>query len=381
VSHLAFFLVILAGALLGVLSYMAFLGSLQFAATYVGGTVLVALTLTARHVPAESKAPRLAEGLCAVLGVGAYSVIATLYGFFLYGLAYALTYAIGRIADWLQLGWHANPVSVAFWASGPFTLLVGLLLLSFSPIARALFPEVAGVASAYDRLSRSGTLRWAIPVALGGVALSILTYFFWPGSWWWYLIAQFAIIGAGAEPMSVATKWSPALVLGREAVQAMQKLYGILGYETVISPRTKVSNADVDSLLQRVDILAIREQEALIIELKTSVRTNQAVSAADASILPIAARAIARYLSQDSQLPIRVQPVLVLIGQKATVDLVSLAEDEGIKVLSLTEGAVREVLKTEDENVLRELAQRYLLSGSALISAQSAPSTSASARS
>jgi hypothetical protein len=133
----------------------------------------------------------------------------------------------------------------------------------------------------------------------------------------------------------------------------------------------KDPNEGVDSLLKWVDILASREQEALAIGVKTPVR-SRAVSADDGSILPIAARVMSRNLGQQ------VQPVLVLVGREPTADLVHLAEDERIKVLSLTEDAIREVLKNDDETVLRQLAQRYLLTGPAAISAQSSSSTSAS---
>jgi hypothetical protein len=371
VNHLALFLVILAGALLGMLPYMAFLGSPMFTAIYVGGSLLVAFTLAVRHVPAKNEPPRLAEHLYAVLGGAAFSASWALMAFTLYGLAYGLTYPLGYIGGWLQLGWHANPGSVAFWASGPITLLLSLALLSFSRIPRTLYPDAAGVVSAYDSLLQSGILKWAIPIVLGGTALSILTYFFWPSHWWWYIAAIYSIIGAGRNSLSVVTEWSPTVAVDREAVQAIQKLYDILGYRTVVSPRMKDPNEGVDSLLKWVDILASREQEALAIGVKTPVR-SRAVSADDGSILPIAARVMSRNLGQQ------VQPVLVLVGREPTADLVHLAEDERIKVLSLTEDAIREVLKNDDETVLRQLAQRYLLTGPAAISAQSSSSTSAS---
>jgi hypothetical protein len=374
VCHLVLFLVILAGALLGMAPYLAFLGSLWLAGVYLAGALLVALTVTFRQVSAKNETPRFVENLCGVLGISAYSAGGAVIGFLLYGLAYGLTELVGLVDRWLQFGLQANPVSVAFWASGPFSLLFSLLALSFTPIPRALFPEVAGVASAYHGQSLRGNLRWAIPLVVAGAVLSILTYFLWPDAGWAYLIALSLMSSGGKESMDVARTWSPAVVLGSEAVQAMQKLYGILGYETVVSPRTKDTDEEVDSLLKKVDLLAIREEDVLMIELKTAAQGSRTVSAADASILPIAARVVARYLSKDSQLPVRVQPVLVLIGQTATADLGRLAQDESVKVLSLTENVVREVLKTEDADVLRQLAQRYLLAGPALISAPSAPS-------
>jgi hypothetical protein len=367
VSHLVLFLVILTGALLGMLPYLVFLGSLKFAAVYLGGALLAALTVTARQVSARNEEPRLAEDLCAVLGVGAFAAGAAAIGFALFGLAHGLV----ELLHWLQWGWQANPASVAFWTSGPFTVLLCLAALSFSPIPRALFPEFAGIGSAFDGLSRGRKLLRDVPLFFGGAALTILTYLFWPDLWWLHLFALSAITNAGKDAMDAARNWSPALVLGREAVQAMQKLYAALGYETVVSPRTKDQNEEVDSLLKKVDLLAIREQDVLMVELKTAAQGNRIVSAADASLLPISARVVSRYLSKDAESPVQVRPVLVLIGLTATADLGRLAEDEAVKVLSLTEGVVREVNRTEDENVWRGLALRYLQSDPPSIAAQS----------
>ena len=238
--------------------------------------------------------------------------------------------------------------------------MLGLLALSFSPVPRTLYPDVGGVVSAYDGLLRRGTLKWSIPSSLGGTMLALLTYFFWPGSWWWEVIALYMVMVAGLQSLGVAWEWSPTAALGEKAVQAMDKLYGALGFDTVISPRTKEANTDADLLLKRFDLFASREQEALAVKLNTPTRIIQAVSAADASILPIAARAISRYISEDVTSPVSVQPVLVLIGRECTEDLARLADEEHIKMLYLTEDAVREVLNTEDKTALRQLAQRYL---------------------
>jgi hypothetical protein len=367
----------LVGALAGMIPYAAFLESLKFVAVYVAGTLSVALALIIRHVPAKNELPSVAEHIHAVLAGTAYSASAGFMGFLLYGFAYVVTYAIGSVGDWLQLAWQVNPADVAFWASGPATLLFGLVALLFSPVPRTLYPYATSFVSAYEGLLRRSTLGRCVSLVLGGAALSILTYFFWPGSWWWYVVAVFIIVGGGGESMRVATKWSPKAALGSDAVQALQKLYSVLGYYTVMSPRTKESNADVDSLLKTIDLLATREKDAIVVELKTPLRTSRAVSAADASILPMAARALSRYLNKAAVAPVLVQPVLVLIGGEPTEDLGRLAEEEHIKVLSLTEDAVREVLKTEDETVLRQLAQRHLLADPA-VPPQTAPSPVAS---
>jgi hypothetical protein len=378
VNQLAVFLVTVAGAVLGALPYLAFLGSLKFAAIYLAGSLLVAVVPAVSQVPAGSGQPKVGEYLLALVGCAALLAAVTWYGFALYGLAYGAMHTIGVVGRWLALAQPANPSSVAFWVSGPFTAASSLLALLGGNVSRTLSTPAVSAVSVYDSLLRKGTLWWAVPLVDAGAALAIVTYFFWPGSWWLYLVSSFLIFGAGSQSFELGVGLSSEGLVRRLAIRALQKLYAVLGYRTVVSPRTKAHNADVDSLFKRVDILATREQDALVIELKTR-QTNDTVSAVDASFLPIAARAVSRFLSQDIESPVRAQPILVLVDQKPTEDLARLAEGEGITVLALTKKAVLEVLNTEDETVLRQLAQRYLSSGPTSMFEQIGPSATASA--
>jgi hypothetical protein len=373
-NRIRLFCVLIIGAVAGMLPFAAFLETRPiddpfahvFAGVYLLGAVLITVVRSIRHSAAENEPPSRAEFVHATAGGAAYSASASFFGFMLYGTAYAGLAALTFIAD--KFGWiiTLNADIFARWASGPITLLFGLLALLLSPIPRTLYPELVGVVSAYAPLLKRGMLWLVILLGVGGVALALGTYFMSAPSVWWYVLAVFMIVAAGSDSMSAATQWSPTAALGQDAVKALQKLYGALGYTTVTSPRTKDANADVDSLLQRVDIFASDESNAFAIELKTQVRTGKAVSAADASLLPIAARVVSRYLnsnegSQTEQPPVVVHPVLVLVGREATADLAHLAEEEGMRVLSFTEESLRAVLQSDDENSLRELARTHLL--------------------
>jgi hypothetical protein len=371
-------LVILVGAVLGALPYLAFLGSLKFAASYLTGCFCIAVALAVWRVPAGGGQPRVVEYLLALAGWAALLEIVMWYGFAAYGLAYGAMRAIGIVGSWLGVAQLANPSSVAFWVSGPSTAIFSFSALWGVRDVSGTFPTPAiNPVSVYDSLLRKGTPWWAVPLLFAASALVIATYFFWPASWWLYLVSSLAIFGAGGQSFDV-TFGSRGGVIRRPAIRALQKLYAVLGYRTVISPKAKDSNPDVDLLFKRVDILATRGQDALVIELRAPP-TSGAVSAADASFLPVAARAVSRFLSQDLESPIQAQPILVLVDQRPTEDLGRLAKGEGVKVFALTKEAVFEVLGTEDESVLRQLAQRYLPGSSPPLAEESGRSGAASA--
>jgi hypothetical protein len=360
-NRLAALLVTLVGAVLGALPYLAFLGSRMYAAAYLAGTILVALVLAVWWVPPRSARPRLDENLRALSGYAGFSAIVAWYGIVFYGLAYGVAQTIQIIADRHGLGLRAHPNWWAFWVSSLLTLIFGLgapFLVSRTSLATRI--DAAG--PTYGFLLGKRRLWWAVPSAVAGAALAISTFLFLPNSWWWYLVSCYLIIAAGGAYF--ANEISPTALVSKEAIQALQKLYGVLGYHTVVSPRTKTSDANIDSMFKWVDILATRGQDALAIEVKTHEQAGRAVSAADASFLPVAARAVSRFLSQDLVSSVRTQPILVLVDRQPTVDLARLAQDEDITVLTITKEVVREVLKTEDEIALRELAKRYLSIGS-----------------
>jgi hypothetical protein len=348
-------LVILVGAVLGALPYLAFLGSLKFAASYLVGSLCIAVAFAVWRAPAGDRQPRVVECLLALAGWAALLQVVMWFGFAAYG-------GMRAIGGWL--GQLADPSSPAFWVSVLSTAVLSVSALwGAQDVSGTSRVPAISAASVYDSLLRKSTQWWAVPLLFAACALAIATYFFWPDRWGLYLFSSFAIFVAGGQSFDATFGSRQGGILRRRAIDALEKLYSVLGYRTVISPKAKDSNPDVDLLFKRVDILATRGQDALVIELRAPP-TSGAVSAADASFLPVAARAVSRFLSRDLESPIRAQPILVLVDQKPTEDLARLAEGEGVKVCALTKEAILEVLETEDETVLRQLAQRYLPNGS-----------------
>jgi hypothetical protein len=351
------------------LPFAAFLESPLFAAVYLGIAPLVVLVVVIRHRAAANPRPGVDEHGMALLAASAYSASMSFMGLLAYGAVYGVAWLLRAVVAALSLGWSVDPAAAAAWVAGPFALLFGLAALAVSPVPRTLYPEVAGVVSAYDGLPHNKTVWLLLLLTGAGVALSVVIHLWWPAQWGWHLMVVFMLVGAGGEAMRTVSNWSPALALGSEALHALNKLYRSLGYTTVESPRTKDGDPDIDSLLKAVDLLATRDQEALVIALHTPSRSRRAVSAADASILPIAARAMERQLGPDAH---SVQPMLVLVGRDPGADLARMAQAERIRVLLLGEDMVRKAMTTDDPAVLRALAQKYLVDTSGLLSVRPA---------
>ena len=86
----------------------------------------------------------------------------------------------------------------------------------------------------------------------------------------------------------------------------MSKLARTLGYKVIESPHTK--DPEIDPMLQGVDLLLIKGQQAWLVDIKTSLRTTEPVPVWEASVLPLAARALSKFVSEGESTPIESRP-------------------------------------------------------------------------
>lgn len=358
------FLVLLFGATLGAIPVAAFLNRWWFSVVFVASSAIIAAVVATRLRGANNEAPSPAEYAYGMLALAAFAGSGGLVGLFLYGLIVWGTNLLVLICRLLGWAFHPDPHSLAELVAMTVTLLMVLTSVLFSPIPQTLSANKATVSAYHDLLQQRKDLWWRIPLAVCSFMISGAGIYFDRRSLL-HVLAQFLIITAGGEPMSRAMNWSPAAALGKEAANALKRLYEALGYQTILAPRTKEPNSDLNSLLQRLDLLASDENGTLAIELKTRAETSRPVSAAEASSLPLVAKALSRYLSDGESSPVTVKPVLVLVGRGQTSDLDHLASEENVRVLQIEEEVLQQVLRTEETASLRDLARRYLHIGPA----------------
>ena len=375
----ALFSMLLGGAVLGMLPFAAFLDSPLYLGAYTFSCAILAFVTVVRQRSLLRQSTDPNRFIHGFLGAAAYAGSGAYMGFFLYGTGWTITRGIGIAAGWLELAWEVNPPLVGAWLSVPFSVLYGVLGVSFNQIPSTVYPEVAGTASAYEDLNAKRTLRWQIPLLLSGALVVFAAYVLNPAGWWWYVLAAFMILGSGISSMQAATNWSPRVAIEKIATRAVQKLYASLGYEVLLSPRTKDASADVDALMKEFELLASNDDHVLAVAIEASSKPGQAAAAADSSILPVASRALHHFFSKDSEEPVRVDPVLVLVDREPTVDLALFAKQEGLKVVALTFADARDILRQDDDESLRRLAREILFSDSAGISALEASDPEASA--
>jgi hypothetical protein len=169
--------------------------------------------------------------------------------------------------------------------------------------------------------------------------------------------SQLFLFLVGLLPMQLlqSSRSSP---IKREAVLAITKLAQALGYSVIDSPRTK--DLGVDPMLEGTDLLLSKGRQAWLLEIKTSLRTAEPVQSWDVSALPLASRALSKFINKDEKAPITVTPILVLIGRSPSGGLEGLAKDDNLRLVRFENMAsVLEILKINDEATLREKAKSY----------------------
>jgi len=365
----AFTAILLAGAILGVAPFAFYIkgfksvGSELFFVVYISVVIVITFIGIFREKISPTATPRIGEYGIAALGILCFHAIAGLVGFVSYlGLLWGIK--LGRLAA-SRIGWDVSsnpPYSIAFWPSAILTLLLGGIyaFTSVNSVSRTLFSAKAGVRSTHYMTLR-GRRRLDIHMfyyPIGALIIcGVIAYAFKFHPTALLLAFQLLLFFVGLLPMQLlqSSRGSP---IKREAVLAITKLAQALGYNVIDSPRTK--DLGVDPMLEGTELLLSKGQQAWLLDIKTSLWTAEPVQSWDVSALPLASRALSKFINKDEKAPITVTPVLVLIGRSPSGSLEALAKDDNLRLVRFENMAsVLEILKINDEAIIREKATSY----------------------
>ncbi len=257
----------------------------------------------------------------------------------LLGLLWLVVYAI------LFVVWGGiQPPPAALVVTLALAMFFGLfvILLSFVNLADQLYPNSAGIQSAfYGLLRQKGWQRvWGIAgVAMVGavaatsmlpdvlfhralVLLLIAIALFFVSAPWWLMSAQVSRIGRDDN-----------------AVQTVEKLFQKAGYEFERDPRT--GKADVDPLLTDLDMLARKGIENHLVRVESEHSTGQLVNWTAAAKLNMAATLLMqeRCLAAEN-----VDFRLILFDVEADESLAAPDIANDVRVVRLTADRVAQVL-------------------------------------
>lgn len=358
----ALIIVLLAGAILGAAPFAFFLKSGLFFSVYIAVVVVITLISIFRVRIEATAIPTIGEYALAALGILCFHTIAGLVGSLFYVILLWGTRVVQLAASWIGWELHSDPNAVARWPSMILSLLFGGFYAfgSFKSVLRTLLPAKAGIRSSYYVMLHGRRLdihMFYYPMVALLFCIIILLIF--RGHRAAFVFAsQLFLLFVSLLPMLMLQS-SQVSPLKREVVLAMSKLSRTLGYKVIESPHTK--DPEIDPMLQGVDLLLIKGQRAWLVDIKTSLRTSEPVQVWEASVLPLAARALSEFVSRGEGSRINVMPVLVLIGRSPSDSLWDLVRDDNLRLIRLEDiKTVTEILKIDDESTLREMATRFL---------------------
>lgn len=222
---------------------------------------------------------------------------------------------------------------VAFWVTLAVAAFLTVALNDGSDTAKYLYPNTAGVKSAFyplvaeqRQMLRRGTLVLLLILAIG---LAIFVFAYHIGFWFYFFLETYLfIVGVSATPTEErATR--PRV--DRDAIEKMAKVFEGDGYTVERFPRTR--KPEVDPLLINLDLLAQRAEDLIMIEVKTQQESGEAVDWKAVSGLRTAAWALtdARGLPRSSM-----KTMLVLLDEKPDKMLRLAAERESTLLVGLT---------------------------------------------
>jgi len=358
----ALMIVLLAGAILGVAPFAFFLKSGLFFSVYIAIVIVITLIGIFRVKIESTATPTIGEYALAALGILCFHTIAGLTGSVFYIILLWGTRLVQLAASWIGWEVHSNPYAIAKWPSVILSILFGGVYAfeSFKSVRRTLFPAKAGIRSMYYVMlhGRRVDIHMFYYPVVALLFCTIIVLIFRGHRSAFVFASQLFLLFVSLLPMLMLQS-SRGLPLKREVVLAMIKLASVLGYKVIESPHTK--DPEIDPMLVGVDLLLSKGQHAWLVDIKTSLRTAEPVQAWDASTLPLAARALSKFVSRGESSPITVTPVLVLIGRSPSDSLRELAKDVNLRLVTFDDmTTVLEILKIDDENTLREVATRFL---------------------
>ncbi|MBL7200926.1 MAG: hypothetical protein ISS56_12335 [Anaerolineae bacterium] len=351
-------------ATLGLAPLALFLGRPRLLWYALGGCALLAFATVFRTRSGKGKthaanSPGFLEFLIGGLAMIYVPAFGGILSLILYCAVYGVAWLLGALFSWLGLGIQVSPGLVATYPSA--VLAAGVALISgvrTDELRDKLYKEVAGTKSDfYDLIARQR--RWLI--GCGTVAVIVLGIVGTTGilrqvvDTWIYVLLQLFLTVVSA-PLWIAgelTSTSP------RAVRAVAKLLKGMDYQITESPRT--GDEAFDPLLINVDLLAYDGEHAFAVQVRTEGGSSAPPDWTAASALQNAAWALDDVGPDFGLTSQEVEPCMVLVGIEPDKRLREFSAEGGFWLVEVPDkGVIDQVILTEDEGDLRELARQYL---------------------
>ncbi len=304
---------------------------------------------------------------------------------------YELIYWLIRLVDWLikLLGskFTLGAASIAFYVSLGCALVFGI------GIAAAIAQNISKRLYSLSVSSRTVAYSQALSKQRKTYLYLMLSLLFLAGTgillwrtgesegFWFYFVLQLIPYGACFWVLGLGVR----VRKDSEIVNAIGMLLRSMGYELVFSPHSQDST--IETLLSGVDMIASRENQVLIIQVKTASSSAASVDWTIGSGLRMKVKAlrlpeICQKVEAVSLTDKNVQPLLVLAGRNQDDSLVQFSREVGLTVVVIEMETINEILtladSSEAEQASKGLAKFGNLATSAsevLPSADSTPST------
>lgn len=286
-----------------------------------------------------------------------------------WGLIFGGIIVAGPLLRWARLSDNVDAATLVFWL---VILLVsvpiGMLYLSSDPVKAAIPQLYAGSSAAQQAQS-----AWFASIrsprfvrGLGGSLIAVALAGLWLGvnkiafPELYYLLLQ-VYVGTITAPLNAGTRTAqpgPERQSQQRAtiLEAVRKLLRAAKYE-VQTPQS--NEPSVQSLITSVDLLALDQEHAYAIEVKTRRGTTAPVGWGAASTLRMAVQVLENSGAGEPSRSLTFEPVLILVGREQSESLQSYTSQEHFLVLEIPEKAISRVSKAHDTE-LANLAQTYL---------------------
>lgn len=362
VNKLALLLLTWLGVIVGLAPVALFLGRPRLLLYIAGASALSAvfygLLLQESAETSATSSPSAVEFLLGGLSAVYLPAAGGIVSLVVYWVVYGAAWLVGVLIGWFRLEAQVVPQSIAYYPTVVLAVLFGVGSgVGVGQLRRQLYPDIAGVKSAfYDLISRGRRRLWTTAAALvSGVALALLLVRETTGTWPYILLQVHLCILS--LPLSIAGGVPSRTT---SAIRAIEKLLTAAGYHTVLAPRT--GDAAIDPLLANVDLIAHDDERAFVVQVKTRELSPSRVDWTAASSLQTAAWTLGGVSQKLDLTSKKVEPLMVLVGVKPdeSQSLRAFSKEESVGVVDISSEDLAQILRADDPEDLRELAQRHL---------------------
>jgi hypothetical protein len=282
----------------------------------------------------------------------------------IYGLFYLLLRLISYASGWL-FGYSFNATTIAFYISLGFALIMaaGIAAAIAQNLTNRLYSSrVNSRIVSYNQVLRGQAKTWLY----AGMSVAALSFM---GLLIHYSTSRW---GFGTTMAFQAVPYlSCAWLLGigsrvrkdSDIVDAIGRLLKAMDYQVAYSPR--VADPSFQTLVTGLDIIATKEDVALVIQVKTQSSSLSPVDWTAGSSLRLKAKALEEpELLKELHIPLLndkkiITPLMVLVGREQDPTLEEFSKESSLPVVLIDMELIGKILGTDNREELRKLADEY----------------------